>query len=104
MDAQSLAHLAAALDALWDASTGGDDDGVWPENLETVRAFLAVTTQFRVVSVGGGFAPSRLVTMGLDYAGVRAGLDAEGFAITPELWRDLREMEGAAVAALNEGS
>lgn len=42
--------------------------------------------------------------IGLDYAGVRAGLRAEGIAITRELWTGLRFMEAAAAAALNESN
>lgn len=66
-----------------------------------VSAFLSVETQWRTVAIGGGFAPSRLLWLGLDYTAVRAGLEAEGFAVTPELWRDLRLMEAAALSELN---
>jgi hypothetical protein len=104
MDPQSLAHLSEALAAVSENSAPASDEGLWPENAETVRAFLAVTSQFRVVVIGGGFEPSRLLTMGFDYAGVRAGLDAEGIAVTPDLWRGLKIMEDAAAAALNEGN
>ena len=79
-----------------------DGDGVWSENLDTVMAFLAVASQWRVVSIGGGMAPSQPVFLGLDYVAVRTGLDAEGVTVTPELWRGLRVMEEAAAAALNE--
>lgn len=104
MDAQSLARLTAAISATLRIAAETDGDGVWPENVEAVTAFYAVTSQWRVVSMSGGFAPGRLVTIGLDYAGVRAGLDAEQIAVTPDLWRDLRIMEDAACAALNEGN
>jgi hypothetical protein len=102
MDAASLANLVEALKA--PAPIDGSGEGLWPEHVATVQAFLFVCTQWRVVPVGGGFAASRILTIGFDYAGVRAGLDAEGIEVTPELWRGLRVMEQEAVAALNEGS
>lgn len=37
---------------------------------------------------------------GLDYAGVRAGLDARGTEITPDIWCDLQVMEFAALSAM----
>ncbi|UFZ05454.1 DUF1799 domain-containing protein [Bradyrhizobium ontarionense] len=112
MDAQSLDHLRQAL-ATEEPETDADQefDGLWPENVPIVRAFLAVASQWRIVPrsaggmitpMGGTIAPTVPVVIGLDYAGVRAGLDAEGFAITPELWRGLRTMEAAACAAFNE--
>lgn len=110
MDAESLRHLTEALGA--DADTGVEFDGVWRENVPVVEAFLAVSGQWRVTSRGGGgtFAPMAggiilpivPVFIGLDYAAVRVGLDAEGIAVTPELWRGVRAMEQAAVKALNE--
>nr|WP_255417512.1 DUF1799 domain-containing protein [Maritimibacter sp. 55A14] len=71
------------------------EDGVWPENVTPVCAFLVSTTQWRTAQLEG-----RIVCLGLDYAGVRAGLEGAGVEITPELWGDLQVMEAAAVAAL----
>ena len=97
MDEPSLAQLGAAMRAPRD-----EGDGVWPENWDIVMAFLAVSSQWRTASVGGGMSPASLVFVGLDYGAVRAGLEAEQIAITPALWRGLRVMENAATAALNE--
>ncbi|MGJ5203641.1 DUF1799 domain-containing protein [Bradyrhizobium sp. HKCCYLR20261] len=114
MDAESLDHLRRALmadDA--EATAAQEFDGLWPENVPVVEAFLAVASQWRVVPrsaggmitpVGGHIAPTVPLVVGLDYAGVRAGLDAEGIAVTPTLWRGLRAMEAAACAAFNEVS
>jgi hypothetical protein len=77
------------------------EDGVWPEHVAIVTAFLACATQWRVVTVGGGFAPSRLLWLGLDYAGARIGMEAAGMAITPSLWSGVRLMEAEARDALN---
>ncbi|WP_316200403.1 MULTISPECIES: DUF1799 domain-containing protein [unclassified Bradyrhizobium] len=112
MDAQSLDHLrqALAVDGP-EIDVDQEFDGIWPENVAIVRAFIAVASQWRVVPrsaggmitpMGGTIAPTIPVVIGLDYAGVRAGLDAESFAVTPELWRGLRVMEAAACAAFNE--
>lgn len=46
-------------------------------------------------------APMSFFYTGLDYAGARAGIEAAGITITPEIWGGVRVMEGAAVAALN---
>lgn len=106
MDARSLANLQAAL-----ASSGPAEnyEGLWPEHVAIVEAFLLVASQWRVASVShgmssmaGGFSSSQLVFIGLDYSAVRIALDAEGIAITRDLWRGLRTMEFAAIAALNE--
>ncbi|MFN3971243.1 MAG: DUF1799 domain-containing protein [Gemmobacter sp.] len=62
---------------------------VWRGHTAAVRAFLAVSTQWRVGGAG--------VVIGLDYAAARAGLEAEGTTVTPEVWRDLRAIEAGAV-------
>jgi hypothetical protein len=114
MDEQSLANLRATLDA--PAPQATDEfgfDGVWPEHVEIVEAFIAVSTQWRAVTIGGGgfagmggaaIAPARPMWIGLDYAAVRVSLDALGIAVTPDLWRGLQVMEYAACAALNESN
>jgi hypothetical protein len=79
----------------------GQDEGVWPEHAAIVTAFLACATQWRVTAVGGGFAPARLLWIGLDYASARAGMEAAGIAITPKLWSGVRLMEAEARDALN---
>ncbi|MEJ0012788.1 MAG: DUF1799 domain-containing protein [Bauldia sp.] len=72
---------------------------LWPEHEAAVRAFMAVCgSQWRAAISPTG----RIVYLGLDYAGARAGLDAAGIDVTPELWADLQTMEHAAAAALNE--
>jgi Phage related hypothetical protein (DUF1799) len=77
--------------------TARDDDGVWPENVPAVLAFLQGCTQWRVVPVGMG---GMLVT-GLDYGALRVGLDAAEVRVTPELWGDIRIIESGAMAAMN---
>lgn len=81
------------------AGLGGLDAGgvveIWPELALAVEAFLAVSTQWRVVAGMAG-----LIVTGFDYVGVRFGLRAAGIRITPELWADLQVMEIAARDAL----
>jgi hypothetical protein len=89
-------HVIEAIRAELSAAAGEDAE-VWEENAAIVEAFLAASTQWRVAGTFGG-----LVFLGLDYAGARAGIEAAGIEITPELWAGLRVMEQAACAALNE--
>jgi hypothetical protein len=96
---EALADLGETLQVQSRADEGCD---VWLENWPIVQAFLTVATQWRVAAIGGGFAPSMLVFVGLDYASVRVALDALAIEVTPELWRGLRIMEAEACAALNE--
>jgi len=86
------AELIAAIE-----QTGVQDEcEVWAENWETVRAFAAISTQWRVVVGMGGAA-----YVGLDYAAARAGLELSGFEVTPALWDGIRVMESEALAWLN---
>ena len=62
---------------------------LWPGQEVPVRAFLAVSTQWRVAGMGA--------VIGLDYAGARAGLEAEGITVSPDDWRDLRAIEAGAL-------
>jgi hypothetical protein len=112
MDPVSIANLCEAIGAVHDPIGEAEEfDGVWREHMPVVDAFLAVSSQWRTISVsaggvitpmGGGVAPTVPLFVGLDYAAVKVGLDAERIEITPDLWRDLRIMEAAACAALNE--
>lgn len=90
MDAAAIAAELASIDQ-------DDYEGLWPEHVEAVNAFLVASTQWRVVA-----GLSRLVTLGLDYVGAKAGIEAAGITITPPLWSALRVMEIAACAELNE--
>ncbi|WP_457650977.1 DUF1799 domain-containing protein [Profundibacter sp.] len=73
--------------------------GVWPKNVDAVTAFLAVQSQWRVVSMPDG----SLRSTGLDYGGVKAGLKMSGIKMKPGLWAELRVIERAARAEMNGG-
>ncbi|MBI1201495.1 MAG: hypothetical protein GC182_03185 [Rhodopseudomonas sp.] len=62
---------------------------------------MAAETQWRVASIAGGMMPGRLIYLGLDYAGARAGIEAAGIELTPDIWSGVRVMEAAAREALN---
>jgi len=62
-----------------------------------VIAFSGVASQWRVAPVG----QVGLRYIGLDYAGVKAGLECAGVAVTPELWEGVRTMEAEMRTVLN---
>ena len=92
-------EIAEAKRRLGLLSTGAF--AVFPENWTAVCAWSAVCTQWRTDAVPGGMGPGRLVYLGLDYAGARAGLAMAAVELTPELWAGLQVMEGAAIEELN---
>jgi hypothetical protein len=63
-----------------------------------LHAFLAVSTQWRVVAPGDG----TLRLTGLDYTAVNVGLEKAGVDVTPALWSDIQLIEAGARAASNE--
>lgn len=63
-----------------------------------VQAFLACATQWNRLLAG-----DRLLATGLNYAGMREALRFLRIRVTPELFRDLQLMEGAALEAMTEG-
>ncbi|MCF1744618.1 DUF1799 domain-containing protein [Paradevosia shaoguanensis] len=76
---------------------------VWRVNEPAVRAFAFSATQWRTTQLRTETG-AKIYWIGLDYAGVRAGLDGLGVPITPDLWAGLMVMENEAQKALNEGS
>jgi hypothetical protein len=75
--------------------------GIWPENWPIVSAFAGICGQWRVVGLST-MAGARLSYIGLDYAGVRAGLVCARIRITSELWDGIRIMEAAMRSELNK--
>lgn len=62
-----------------------------------IHAFLAVASQWDIVSLGTG----RVYWQGLDYARVSAGLERAHILLSPAQWSGLRVMERAAASVLN---
>ncbi|WP_169833516.1 DUF1799 domain-containing protein [Methylobrevis pamukkalensis] len=69
--------------------------GVWPDNWPSVTAFLELGTQIKPIVVSGG-----LIWTGYHYADVDVHLRRKGYP--DAVYDDLRVMEAAAIAALNE--
>jgi len=91
MDAESLDRLREDL---------GEAEGLWPEHVAIVEAFLSCDTQWRVASVSQGFG-ARVLYVGLDYSACRVGLELAGISVTPELWSGLQLLERIATEVLN---
>ena len=73
--------------------------GLWEAHAAALHAFLVVESQWNVVSLASG----GMMWVGLDYAGVRAGLRGAGLKLSPEQWADLQLIETGALNALNRG-
>lgn len=72
------------------------DEGLWPENVAAVTAFLVVSNQWRCTGGPGG-----VVWHGMDYTAAEAGLRLANVTVTPGLWSDVQMIEAGAVEALN---
>lgn len=72
------------------------EDGVWEVHADALWAFLAVQTQWRVVS-----EPKRRLWVGLDYTAAQAGLHLAGLTLTPGRWAEVQMIERGALEALN---
>jgi hypothetical protein len=70
-----------------------NSEGLWPEHLPALDAFLAISGQWRQGPDGH--------VLGLDYTAVRAGFALSGIEMTPDLWSDVQSIETGARAALN---
>lgn len=81
--------LAAALD--------DEEIEIWPDNLETVEAFLACRTQWQANGMNGQ-------VHGLRYADVAATLDLLGVADRRAVFDGLRIMEAAALEVFSQKS
>lgn len=100
-DAELLGFPPELIEQI-DAGARQDTEfGVWPENWEIVTAFAQICGQWRVVALSS-MASARLHYVGLDYAGVRAGLACARVRVTQELWDGIRTMEAAMRRELNK--
>lgn len=72
-------------------------EGIWPENVEAVVAYLTVCTQWRIIAQADGSK----YAIGLDYPGVETGLKMAQIGTTATLWSDLQMIEIGARAAMN---
>lgn len=72
-------------------------DGIWPENLPAVQAFLSVCSQWRTLSSATGGTH----WLGLDYTAVDRGFALAGIEMSPDLWDRVQLIEAGACSALN---
>jgi len=79
-----------------DLESGGET-GIWVDNVAAFDAFLAVSTQWSMTAGLDG----RLIALGLDYTGVKAGLKLAGIKVDPDLWAAIRIIETGARDAMN---
>ena len=92
-----MEQLGLPADLLGDANDRTIEFPLWPENKPIVDAFIAVATQWRVVTLASG----RAWWQGLDYTAVRAGLEMADIRLTPAQWFGVQQMERTASATLN---
>ncbi|WP_163266447.1 DUF1799 domain-containing protein [Chelativorans alearense] len=74
--------------------------GVWPQNRETVDAFVGGASQWRTALAFEAGRP-RTLWIGLDYAGMAVALSARGLALSAGLLSGIQVMEMGARDALN---
>ena len=85
---------AAAFGLVIEGADEEDEEiEIWPENLETVDAFLACQTQWAVSEMSGAYT-------GLRYADVAATLDMMCVTDKRDVFWGLRVMERAALDVL----
>lgn len=80
-----------------EANADAGEFEVWADNWEAISAFQCVSTQWRAIGMMAG----GVYWQGLDYSGVTAGLAGAGIDASPDLWAQLRVIEGAARNCLN---
>lgn len=74
-------------------------DGVWPENVPAVKAFLFAASQWRTAGTA-----HRVLFIGIDYAAAAIAWSANGIEMTADLFARFAALESAACAVLNEAS
>ena len=89
--------LAFGIDPAALGRAAVEEEGIWPDHVLVVQAFLAVADQWRLVAGQAG-----IVYLALDYTAVKAGFEMAGIRLTPAQWGDVQLIESGACAALNE--
>jgi len=88
---------AEVIASLEEEDQGASGFGVWRRNWDIVMAFLAIASQWRIVTVPG----AGVYWHGLDYAAAGKGLELAGISVSPTQWKGVRLMEAEAREALN---
>ncbi|WP_299370420.1 DUF1799 domain-containing protein [uncultured Tateyamaria sp.] len=74
------------------------EDGLWPEHVAAVEAFLRISDLWRI----NPRPNAQTVFLGLDVVQAEAELRMAGIAVTPHLWDQIRIIEQGAKRGLNE--
>lgn len=85
------------LDLSADALVADNEKGIWREHWPALQAYLAISTQWRMVA-DFNTGPRAI---GLDYAAAEVGLKFAGIEMTPDLWSDVKLIEIGARSAMN---
>jgi hypothetical protein len=85
----------AQIEELLPDTGPSDAFAIWPENLDTLEAFLALSTQWRTDGMTG-------IVLGLDYPAIEATLRMLGVRDRRRTFLELRAMERAALETLNK--
>jgi hypothetical protein len=73
---------------------------LWEMHIPTWRAWCAVSGQMRALALNT-MESARILWLGLDYDAAKAGLGLAGIEVDPEVWDEVRTIEGAAIEELN---
>lgn len=95
-----LAEAARVFGLTIETNDATHSDGLWEDHLPGWNAWCEVSGQWRTASVSGAMG-GKVIWIGLDYAAARAALDLAGLTVTPEIWADVRAIEGGAIEELN---
>ncbi|MBP0483939.1 DUF1799 domain-containing protein [Sagittula sp. M10.9X] len=76
-------------------------EGVWPEHVPAVEAFLAIGDQWDILQITSPMGAPGLHYRGLDPLRAEASLRLAGIEMTPKLWAEVRAIEQGARDALN---
>jgi hypothetical protein len=67
---------------------------LWPDMEDSVRLFMALSTQWRLHPMGGA--------LGLDYGCLADTAMMMGFVMAPQMFEDVRALEAGALQGLRE--
>ena len=97
---ERLSEFARVFGLTIEGDNTAHGEGLWEDHLPAWAAWCAVSGQWRTVPLSGNWG-GKVIWVGLDYAAAHAALDLAGLTVTPEIWADVRAIEGGAIEELN---
>lgn len=98
-DAWGIPRELVANQELRAERSGLDDyEGLFPDHVLPMKAFLAADTQWRYVHAG-----MTILATGIDYGAAKTAWDALGITLTPVQFACFRKIENEALVLLNGG-